>query len=610
MKSENIKFGMLQYGMWGDEFLSLFGSKKGQMVAVVDFAALPEEGVSPDFWSDHHHTKEEMKNVFNAAKSGGGIGKSEFRSDTEHLATSHAQGLADYTTIKPITNIDSAKYARLLDTFELPTNFKEKGRMERLAILINSLISELIKRNPTATYELIKKTKPSLVNLFVNLKNMVKLSNIQQAGIDEIGKDNPDWSMIDKIRNKLPMSMAKEVSKTGEKKSDTFGKEKYADELVKQLQSELFKPKPNWERIKKIAEEMPKRIKSRLSLLLKEIRPKMIELRAKISDDYEFKKKTEPFMTKIRNLLSEDINEAEEGDEEKKYIPNRSIGDLEFWRKKHKEDLERVTTAGEKRSEVANKVVEKFKEELKALGRKKAKEELEVTEKREKLRRDIERLGKWAKKIEPTITAHNKVAKVDQATGFHPSRFTAAVITDKDGNRFPIMLRKFTNMLQVSLNPDVAKNDKINLIDDLRSVFTSMRKKYANQWNDWAWKEIDKELGGHAAIANLPSLSLISIGFMKKADREKLKELELIKKRLSAIKKGRSFSTLMPGTKRLYDELAKKKETSKEEKDKIIAELIDELIKLLNSKYPDLKVTKPIDKPYKLAEEIIYRSIS
>jgi len=253
---------MIQYGDFGDELLNLFKVSKGQASVVVDFAALPEVGGKPNFWSDHHHSKKEQLDLHKKLKAGGAIGKTEFKSDTEHMATSHAQNIAGFDTIKAITGIDSAKYSDLVNTLDLPTEFKKKGRNERLAIIINSLLSELIKRNPKAINALLRRTEPSLVSLYTNLIKVRKLHDKQVEALAEFKKKEPDWNKIHKIRSGLPLEMAKEVRTVGKKKADVFGKEKYAKEFTDQITAELGKKKPDWKRIVKIAEEMPRRIKS------------------------------------------------------------------------------------------------------------------------------------------------------------------------------------------------------------------------------------------------------------------------------------------------------------------------------------------------------------
>jgi len=186
--------------------------KKGQMIALVDFARLDPDTRRPDFWTDHHHKEGEPKEL---AQKGSRIGKSEFKADTAHLAQSHAQGVMDSATIKAIEIVDSAGYTNLKDTFLLRKDFKEKNRMERLAILINALMSDFRIWNKDDIMEaFIKETKPSLVSAYNTLLKYIDLSKIQEEAIKEIVKPNPDWKKVEESRKLMPtMKMKKKIVK-------------------------------------------------------------------------------------------------------------------------------------------------------------------------------------------------------------------------------------------------------------------------------------------------------------------------------------------------------------------------------------------------------------
>lgn len=211
INSSNIVLSSIQYGVNNKKVEKMLASKKGQMIALVDFARIPEKLQGKiSFWSDHHiQEATEEKGT-----TSGRIGKTEYGSEAKHLATVHAQGLADPTTIKAITNIDSAKYKNLEDTVDLPKDFKQKGRIDRLANIVNILISELIKTNPDAINQLIKQSQPSLVSVYNSTLKFIKLNNQQSEAIKEISKENPDWEKIGKARASMPSSkMAEKIKK-------------------------------------------------------------------------------------------------------------------------------------------------------------------------------------------------------------------------------------------------------------------------------------------------------------------------------------------------------------------------------------------------------------
>ena len=198
----------IQYGTISPE---MFKKQKGQMIALVDFSPsrVPEGSERPDFWSDHHQIKGEILK----SKSGGRVGAEEYPSETEHLATVNASGLADLTTIKAISNIDAARYSNLEDVLNLPKDFKEKGRMDRLAIITTAVLGWIIN-NKAILSNIIKTTNPSLVALYQNVLKHTRLADLQKEAVEELAKTNPDWKKIESIRNRMPtMEMKKQIVK-------------------------------------------------------------------------------------------------------------------------------------------------------------------------------------------------------------------------------------------------------------------------------------------------------------------------------------------------------------------------------------------------------------
>jgi len=264
-------------------------ASKGQMVALVDFARIPKEGMrKPDFWSDHHVMDEPEKTGSNIKKDVSSaeyktkakrpypkhgikkgdeiiidpktgkkysertfnivqtrshktspykhrtgkikknvhrfeiqeaVGKTDYPSEAEHLATVHAQNLMTGKDIRAISNVDSANYSNLKDLIDLPKSFRKKGRMERLAIITNLLLGKMLTSNPTAINQLIKQANPSLVSVYTTLLKLAKLNDKQATAIRELGKANPNYALVSKTKAELPPEMAKEVSKEKSSKS-------------------------------------------------------------------------------------------------------------------------------------------------------------------------------------------------------------------------------------------------------------------------------------------------------------------------------------------------------------------------------------------------------
>jgi hypothetical protein len=296
---------------------------KGQMVSVVDFAAIPEEGESPDFWSDHHVPKEEWIKKQKEGKGGGKVGATEYGSDTEHLATVSAQGLADYNTIKAVTQIDSAKYTNLMDAFFYSKDFVSKGRMERLATLIDVLIVNLIKKNPNAVYSMIKETKPSLVHVYNNLKKYSKLTDLQNKAIKELAKEEPNWKVIDSIRNQMPsMEMAKDIKK-GSKPFDLRNLKSTMKKNLQDLEDAktgYFEPKwqEELDRIEKEHKDLKEKLKEykktkkstdkeQYEKGLEELNKKIEELKKRIDIGKEKKKEMKGRFVAKGNVMKQDI---------------------------------------------------------------------------------------------------------------------------------------------------------------------------------------------------------------------------------------------------------------------------------------------------------------
>lgn len=160
-----------------------------------------------DYVSDHHSND---KGDLVGGKSGT-IGRTKFKSDTEHLATVAAQGFMAWNDIKEITKVDSAGYVDTENTFLMKKDFKGKGRKERLAIIINALLTSLLKSNKKLTADLMKNTAPSLISIYSNCLKYAKLNDIQLSIYSELKKAEPDYDKVEKLSTKLPRNISKNV---------------------------------------------------------------------------------------------------------------------------------------------------------------------------------------------------------------------------------------------------------------------------------------------------------------------------------------------------------------------------------------------------------------
>ena len=204
IKPENIRTEGIQYGDLPDEVERKLSKSRGQMIALVDFARIPEGSTEPDFWSDHHPSTERK------SSGGGRIGATEFKSDTAHLATLHTTNMVDSRTLDVVNKIDSAGYTDLREVLKLPKDFKNTRRLERLGIICNALLTKSgLLKNTSLLDEFIKQTKPTIVSFYNNILKYVRLNDIQQEAIKEFEKKDPDWEKIEKSRNRMPTMRSK-----------------------------------------------------------------------------------------------------------------------------------------------------------------------------------------------------------------------------------------------------------------------------------------------------------------------------------------------------------------------------------------------------------------
>lgn len=406
--SKNIRLSGIQYGDDKDKtaLQKKFEKSKGQAVVLVDFARIPDDVKKPDFWSDHHVYDKEEK-----PKSSGRVGATEYKSDTSHLSILHTNNMVDSATLKAVDIIDSAGYSKLEDVLRLPKNFKEKGRMERLAILCNALLtnSNLLKKD-SLLESFIKKTKPSLVSFYNNILRYVKLNKIQEEAVKELTKKNPDWEKVEKSRKVMPSEKAKR----------------------------------DIQRSPKI--------------------PYKDKIQEGALEDYE----------ELEELKKKGKKRTEEEEKRYKELVNKDIDD---------------TRAG--RSKQISSVKEKGKFETKGST---------VIQKTPRIQRFI-----WTQ-------------------------------LNKKGLKHPFVIKRYPTFMQIGVNPELPDKVKehIDLNKIRKEVMTKVQKKFGHKYNNWAFNIIDKESGGHKGITNIAALG--TLGIMPKRDREKLKDLQFLEKRIKELK--------------------------------------------------------------------------
>ncbi len=111
-----------------------------------------------------------------------------------------------------------------------------------------------------------------------------------------------------------------------------------------------------------------------------------------------------------------------------------------------------------------------------------------------------------------------------------------------NGLKYPFIIKRYATFIQISNNPELPQEvrDKIDLGEVANEVMRIVQEKFENKYNSWSFDIINKEKGGHKGITNIPALG--TLGLMKKTDREELKYLKSLEKRVRALKKRRSLN--------------------------------------------------------------------
>lgn len=476
--SKNITTYGIQYGDDRDKdaIHKKFRRSKGQAVVLVDFSLLPKDVEEPDFWSDHHIYDGERP------KSAGKVGATQYKSDASHLALIRTNNMVDGATLKAIDIIDSAGYTNLMDVINLPKNFKEKGRMERLAILCNSLIGE-IADNDTLLPNFIKNTKPSLVSFYNNLLKLVRLNNVQMEAIKELGKIKPNWEKVEKARELMPT------------------------------------------------------LKSKMAITRD---PKV------------------PYRDKVKPIEE---------------------GALEDYEK-----LEKLKKKGSKRTE-------KEQEQYLELVNKPFNIQREIT------KNSIERAKQPGMLVSKGATLVQNDSKIQRYIWTQ---------MNKKGLKHPFVIKRYSMFIQIAVNPELP--DNIKELIDLNKIrieaMEEVKKKHMNKFNKWAFDIVEKESGGHKGITNISGLA--TIGLMPKADRERLKELETLKQRISDLRvygRGKLSEEDKEKLKKARDILKKKDidDATKHYYQKLEKILMPTMERLMPEKAAEMK--ELLEKKEKFAEE-------
>ena len=247
---------------------------------------------------------------------------------------------------------------------------------------------------------------------------------------------------------------------------------------------------------------------------------------------------------------------------------------------------------------------DKEERELQALENKERSEE---EDKRYKELKTLKEIKKGNFKIYGN-TVVQRIYSPAAATG----RYLPAIVLNSENKRSPFLARRFNDMIQFSLNPDIDNKEGIDLVADMKEIINKADKKFSTRKNGWAFNIIKEKSGGHAAITNISGIGTLGL-LDSKEKREKFKELKGIDEKINSLKsfkskdenfikklKDLSFDVISKKRSDEYNNLLKEKDAQSEYKKMVMDYMLAEFIRFLNEKYKDRKVVKESKHAFRL----------
>lgn len=248
--------------------------------------------------------------------------------------------------------------------------------------------------------------------------------------------------------------------------------------------------------------------------------------------------------------------------------------------------------------------------------------------------------------------AYGNVLVSKLAGANQPGRFTGSLLTKQDGTRYPALIRRWPTMMQVTFNPDLEKeHKKINLVDLVHEAIRSARihflgkdyipddqleemdkadkerqskidalpevqdfvskypwKKVPNDllpknlrygdgykvWLNQQWKNVEEKAGGHASIANISDLGVLTLA--PKETRDGIKKINAMLDRLKGAQSEKALAKIEELTAEKKELEGNKKESS-EKREAILDYLQNYIVDTLNKELDGIAVTKPLNDP-------------
>ena len=143
-------------------------------------------------------------------------------------------------------------------------------------------------------------------------------------------------------------------------------------------------------------------------------------------------------------------------------------------------------------------------------------------------------------------------------------------------------------MMQISLNPELSKTkrEQIDLVKVINQAMDEVKKEMEGRWNNWSFKIMKKESGGHKAIATVSAIG--TIGFLPKEYKPEFKELSDLEARVKKV--GKNFTEMMPRKAERLKELKKIKDDHADERREIKKAIKDRILTITNKELEGVKV--------------------
>jgi len=220
-----------------------------QVIIVVDFdrfekfgpkvAALIKNGAI-NFHSDHHETETPR------STGGGKTGATDFRSDTEHLATKIVSKGVDAKAVLAFSDTDSATFKeKLSSALGLKPSAKKEFKIINGLFIYLSQFARGPMKSPVASKLFIKNSGDSLMSMYTYSKKLAAAINLANKGQNALNrKKEPSQKEADEIRKQLIKSGFRELAmevKKGNKSKFLNSPEKLKEKNVKDFEDkELY----------------------------------------------------------------------------------------------------------------------------------------------------------------------------------------------------------------------------------------------------------------------------------------------------------------------------------------------------------------------------------